>query len=187
MNTRRVFHSRRSSSASIVVHSHRSLTFNCYTRNPRRHRRSTALIFHADYPAHSTCPRIRTSERILEYEYETSEEIYVVLSFKNEYAYARKYSNDEYIRICIDTVENMHVLLFENYSKDKQGNMERYTCIIVRKYSKNGYMHGEIFVYYRRKVFEGWVGTEKYTYCTKCVWKYIIRNIRKNTRERIYV
>lgn len=60
-----------------------------------------------------------------------------------------------YVYICIDTVENTHVLLFENYSKDKQGNMERYTCIIVRKYSKNGYMHGEIFVYYRRKVFEG--------------------------------
>ena len=51
--------------------------------------------------------------------------------------------------------EYAYVLLFENYSKDKHGNMERYTCIIVRKYSKNGYMHGEIFVYYRRKVFEG--------------------------------
>lgn len=91
-----------------------------------------------------------------------------------------------YVYIRIDTVENMHVLLFENYSKDKQGNMEGYTCIIVRKYSKNGYMHGEIFVYYRRKVFEGWVGTEKYTYCTKCVWKYIIRNIRKKG-YRMYV
>lgn len=77
--------------------------------------------------------------------------------------------------------------------------MEKYTYIIVRKYSKNGYVHENTEKYsyiigekYSKDEYED---MEKYAYTIAqkifewyfwvCVWKYIIQNIRKNIYERI--
>lgn len=76
--------------------------------------------------------------------------------------------------------------MFESISKDKYENMEKYTYIIVRKYSRNGYMHENTEKYsyiigekYSKDEYED---MEKYTNDS---FEYAYENILFKIFERI--